>query len=100
MYPGDSWVGQVSAGTEPVDICYNQAVTQRLSIGGQGQFSAAQRAVGLLYGFKYNTPRYVRAAEKKGRWTGVGWVGLGDDVGFVLVCGLADWTGRSGGSFF
>ena len=58
MHLGDTWVGQVSAGTEPIDVCYNQAVTQRLSVGGQGQFSAAQQAVGLLYGFKYNTPRY------------------------------------------
>lgn len=56
---GASWAGQMSLGTGPVDVSYNQAVTQQLSIGGQGQFSAAQQAVGLLYGFKYNTPRSV-----------------------------------------
>ena len=39
-----------------MEISYNQAVTPQLSVGGQGQFSAAQQAVGLLYGFKYNTP--------------------------------------------
>ncbi|CAM9979813.1 unnamed protein product [Pylaiella littoralis] len=56
---GDTFSGQLSAGTGPFEISYNQAVTRNLSVGGQGQFSAAQQAVGLLYGFKYNTPSWA-----------------------------------------
>lgn len=55
--PGDTCSGQLSLGTGPTEISYNQAITPHLSVGGQGQFSSAQQAVGLLYGFKYNTPK-------------------------------------------
>ncbi|CAN0107224.1 unnamed protein product, partial [Hapterophycus canaliculatus] len=60
LYHGElTCSGQVSLGTGPVEISYNQAVTPQLSVGGQGQFSSAQQAVGLLYGFKYNTPSWA-----------------------------------------
>eukprot|EP00752_Nemacystus_decipiens_P012848 g11375.t1 len=59
LYHGDTCSGQLSLGTGPMEIAYNQAVTPHLSVGGQGQFSAAQQAVGLLYGFKYNTPEWA-----------------------------------------
>ncbi|CAM9659521.1 unnamed protein product, partial [Ectocarpus fasciculatus] len=55
----DTCSGQIALGTGPVEISYNQAVTPHLSVGGQGQFSSAQQAVGLLYGFKYNTPSWA-----------------------------------------
>lgn len=58
QHSGETCAGQVAFGTGPVDVSYNQAVTPNLSMGGQGQFSAAQQAVGLLYGFKYDTPRW------------------------------------------
>ncbi|CAN0130200.1 unnamed protein product [Ascophyllum nodosum] len=69
LYMGETWAAQVSGGSGPVDVSYNQAVTEQLSVGGQGQFSASQQAVGLLYGFKYNTPgwaclgRYIGGAN-------------------------------------
>ncbi|CBJ27101.1 Mitochondrial TOM complex subunit, Tom40 homolog [Ectocarpus siliculosus] len=59
LYHGDTCSGQISLGTGPTEISYNQAVTPHLSMGGQGQFSSAQQAVGLLYGFKYNTPSWA-----------------------------------------
>lgn len=45
----------MSAGSGPLEVSYNQAVTANLTVGGQGQFSEAQQAAGLLYGFKYST---------------------------------------------
>ncbi|CAM9853804.1 unnamed protein product [Scytosiphon promiscuus] len=59
LYHGSTCSGQVALGTGSVEMSYNQAVTPRLSVGGQGQFSSAQQAVGLLYGFKYNTPSWA-----------------------------------------
>lgn len=76
-------------------VSYNQALTPRLSVGGDGNFNAAQEAAQLQFGFKYNTPGYAHDISE-----GIGHGGRVEkrDGGIALICVVGErFLGRGGG---